>query len=115
MQSLGLIELQGAGDGVEHVVRHAGDVTLLQANVPIGAHPGQDGNLLPSEARYPSGPTTRRQPSLCRCDLRPASSQEVPYLGSVVHVARLRATLPRREVGIIPPIATTSREGKTPC
>jgi hypothetical protein len=43
---LGVIEQQSAGDCGEYLVGDSLDVAFLQAGVPIGAHPGQDGDLL---------------------------------------------------------------------
>jgi hypothetical protein len=38
--------LQGAGDRIEDVFRHAADMALLQPGVPLGTHAGENGDLL---------------------------------------------------------------------
>jgi hypothetical protein len=43
---LGVIEQQRASDCGEYLVGNPLDVPLLQTDVPIGAHPDQDGDLL---------------------------------------------------------------------
>ena len=56
MAPLGLVELQSAGDAVEHVLGDAAGVPALEAGVVLDADPGQEGDLLPAQA------LTRRLP-----------------------------------------------------
>jgi hypothetical protein len=81
----GLVQLQSAGDGAEDLVGDAADVPFLQPYVPLGAHPGQDGDLLAAQPGYAAAPVTRHQPGLFRGDLGAPGGQELADLGSVVH------------------------------
>ena len=83
---LGLVELQGAGHGVEDVVRDAADVALLQADVPVGADPGQHGDLLAAQPGHPPLAAAGGQPDLLGGELGPTGGQELANLSPVVHV-----------------------------
>ena len=56
---LGVVELQGTGDGVEDVVGHAADVALLQADIPVGADPGEHGDLFAAQPGHSPPPGGR--------------------------------------------------------
>src|SRR5580704_5527366 len=46
-----LLELQRPGDGQQHLVRRVPVAALLQADVVVGADPGEEGDLLAAQAR----------------------------------------------------------------
>ena len=49
VRALGIIELQSAGERLEHAVGHAAGVAALQALVVLDADPGQRGDLLAAQ------------------------------------------------------------------
>jgi hypothetical protein len=53
MRALGLVELQRAGQRLQHAVGHAVDVAALQPRVVVDAHPGEQRDLLAAQAGYP--------------------------------------------------------------
>ena len=55
MRTLGVVQLQSAGEGVEHAVRGAGKVAALQARVVRDAHPRRDGSLLAPQFGHAAG------------------------------------------------------------
>jgi MFS transporter, DHA2 family, methylenomycin A resistance protein len=58
--------LQGTGHRAEDLVGDPADVPLLQAHVPLGAHPGQDGDLLSPQAGHAARAPTPLEPRLLR-------------------------------------------------
>ena len=54
VEPLGFVELQGPGDAVEDVLGYAADVPPLEADVVLGADPGEERDLLPAEALDPA-------------------------------------------------------------
>ena len=54
MRGLGFVQPQGVGDGFEHFIRDAGEVSAFQPGVVIDADGGQGGHLLAPQ------PGTRR-------------------------------------------------------
>ena len=103
VQPFGLVQLQGPGDRVQHIVRDAGDVALLQADVPVGGHPGQDRHLFPPQTGYPSTAAAGRQPGLLRGDLGAAGGQELTDVGSVVHTRKVTAPIGAEGGAVCPP------------
>ena len=55
----GVVELQGAGEGVEHAGRDAGEGAAFELGVVLDAHPGQRGDLAAAQPRHPA-PARRR-------------------------------------------------------
>jgi len=82
--ALGLVELQGAGERLDHAVGDAVHVPPLDAGVVGSADAGQDGDLLPAQARDATG-AVGGQPRLLRGDLRAAGGQELSDLASRFH------------------------------
>ena len=106
---LGVVELQGTGDGLQHAVGRAAQIALLQPGVVVGADPGELGDLLAAQARHPAAGAVQRHAGLLGAELRPPAGEEVPDLRLVVHAlhdrdggpaeggpARTRITLPCR-------------------
>ena len=86
----GLVELQGAGDGVQHAVGDAGEVAALQLGVVVGADPGQHGYFFAAQSGDAS-PAVGGQAGLLGGDPGPSGGQELPYVIRAVHPARLRS------------------------
>src|SRR6201989_2963055 len=50
-----LVELQRPGDGQQHLVRRVPVAALLQADVVVGADPGEEGDLLAAQGPETAG------------------------------------------------------------
>jgi hypothetical protein len=86
----GFVELQGAGDRVEHAVRDSADVAPFELSVVVGADSGEYGDFFTAQ----SGNTAAAiagEPYLLRGDSGASAGQELPYLALAVHPARLRS------------------------
>ena len=108
---LGVVQLQGPGHRVQHLVRGAGQLTAFQPGVVVDADPGQQGDLLPAQPGDPAVPAVGRQAGLLRGQPGPAAGQEVPdvVLQFHDHDARARAS------GEPGPVSTrNSRSSHTP-
>jgi len=57
--AFGVVEQQGAGDGVQDRVGGTAGVAALQPGVVRDADPGQQRDLLAAQARDPAGPGER--------------------------------------------------------
>ena len=64
--AFGVVELQGAGDGVEDLVGDAGDGAAFELGVVLDAQPGERGDLARAAARAPAGCAPAGQPDLLR-------------------------------------------------
>jgi hypothetical protein len=94
-----VVELQGAGEGVEDVVGHGGLAALLDAAVVVGAQPGQHRELLLAQAGHPARAGERRHPGLGGGEPVAAGAQERPEGGTVGrHVPSLGSRAARRLV-----------------
>ena len=82
--SLGLVEMQGAGDGVQDAFRGVDVASLLQAHVVVGADPGQLGELLAAQAGHAAAAEVR-QPDVLGAQPRAPRAQEGTKLGARVH------------------------------
>jgi len=102
VESLGLVELKGARDGIKDVVGDAADVPLLQTHVPVGAHPGQHGDLFAPQAGHAAAAAAWQQPGLLRRELGPPRSEELADLRSVVHSSTVRRAVAGRGVAVVP-------------
>ena len=85
----GLVEVQGAGDGVENAVGDAGEVAALQTGVVVGADAGEHRHFFAAQAGNAS-PAVGGQARLLGGDPGPSGGQELAYLVPAVHTARLR-------------------------
>ena len=84
VRALGVVELQGAGDGVEHGGGGAGDRAALELGVVLHADAGERGDLAAAQAgtrRFGAGGDAGGVGG----DLRAARHEELAHLGSVVH------------------------------
>ena len=79
VRALGVVELQRAGERVEHAVGDAAHVAALQARVVRDADAGQHGHLLAPQAGHAARPVGR-QPGLLRADPPAARGQELADL-----------------------------------
>ena len=50
--SFSVVELQGPGDGIEHLLGSARQVTAFDLGVVLNADPGERGDLAAAQARY---------------------------------------------------------------
>ena len=86
MQPFGIVEAQGARDGVEHAVGGSVDVAALELRVVVRAHAGEIRDLLATQPRHPSNVAVRHvQPGLLGLHARPARHQKVPDLAPAIH------------------------------
>ncbi len=80
----GVVELQGAGERVEHAGRDPGQGAAFELGVVLHAHPGQRGDLTAPQPRHPTPPGDG-QPGLLGADLGAAGGEELAHFDSVVH------------------------------
>jgi hypothetical protein len=83
-------------------------MALLQPRVPLGAHPGEDGDLLAAEPRDAPPAAAREQTRLLGGDPGATACQEVADVGAVVHPIDGTARRGSREVELLPPTNPTS-------
>lgn len=79
MLTLGGVELQRPGDGVEHADGHSGQLAALQFGVVLDGDAGQARHLTAAQARHPALPDDG-EPRLLRGDLRATAGQELAHL-----------------------------------
>lgn len=75
--ALGLVEPEGVGQGVQHLLGDAGEVAALQARVVVGADAGEQRDLLAAQPRDPSVAAPRGQAGLLGGDPGAPGDQEV--------------------------------------
>ena len=68
----GLVELQGAGQGLQHRLGDAGEVAALQPGVVVGADPGEQGDFFATQTGHATVGAVERQTGLLGGDSRPA-------------------------------------------
>jgi NAD(P)-dependent dehydrogenase (short-subunit alcohol dehydrogenase family) len=85
VRPLGVVELQGSGEGVEDGGGHPGDRAAFQLRVVLDAHPGEGGDFTAAQPGH-AAVADVGQPRLLRGDLGPAGDEEVADLGAIVHV-----------------------------
>lgn len=84
MGAFGVVELQGAGQGVEDGSGDAGEGSALELGVVLDADAGEGGDLgAPQAGHAPDADV--RQPHLLNADLGPPRGEELADLGAVVH------------------------------
>jgi hypothetical protein len=82
--AFGVVELQGAGDGVEDARGGPSECAAFELGVVLHTHFGQRGDLAapePGDATPPGG----GEAGLLGADLRAAGGEKVAHFGSVVH------------------------------
>ena len=82
--ALGIVELQGSGERVEHRCRNPAERTALQLGVVLDADTRQGSHLTAAQP-LDSPLTDLGQARLPGCDLGSPRGQELADLGSVVH------------------------------
>ena len=82
--SLGLVESQRSGDGVEDLRRDAGEIAALHPGVVVAAHPGEHRDLLATQPGHPAA-AAADDPGLVGGEAGPAGAKELPHFGLVVH------------------------------
>jgi len=92
--ALDLVQLQGAGDAVEHLVGDAADVAAFQPCVVLDRDARQLGCLVPAQPGHPPPSAVTGQPGLLRGDLGAPGGQELADLAADVlhagHVSEVR-------------------------
>src|SRR4051795_1900925 len=108
--ALGVIELERAGQRVQHALGGAAHVSALQAGVVRDAHAGQDGDL-PAAQSGNAATAVRRQPHLLGGDPGAAGGEELADLLLGVHGIQRRPGCAR--LGTLPvPLSTGSLTGR---
>ena len=86
MRPLGLVQLKGGSDSLEHRVRDAADAAAFQPRVVVRAHPGELGHFLTAQARHAAQLPVAGDPRLLRADLRAPRDQELTDFVFSVHI-----------------------------
>jgi hypothetical protein len=81
----GVVELEGAGDCVEHGGRDAGQGTAFQLAVVLDADAGECGDFAATKSGHPAG-ADDGQAGLLRGDLGAPRDQELADLSAILHV-----------------------------
>jgi hypothetical protein len=84
VRAFGVVELQGAGDRVEHAGRHSGQGAAFELRVVLDAHAGQYGDLGAAQAGD-AAVGAGGQARLLGCDLGAPRDEELADLGAIVH------------------------------
>jgi hypothetical protein len=87
---LGLVEVQGAGQGVENAVGSTGEVAAFELGVVLNADPGQVGDLAAAQPGHAAVAVEVLQSGLLGADLGAARAEEGFNLVTVVHVTQAR-------------------------
>jgi hypothetical protein len=82
--TLGVVELERAGDRVQYPGRHSGQGTAFQFGVVLDADASQGGDLAAAQPRDPAAADVG-QAGLLWGDLGPPRDEELADLGAVVH------------------------------
>src|SRR5699024_134593 len=90
VRSLGPVEPQGPGEGLQDGVGDAAQVTALDPRVVRGAHPGALGDLLPAQTGDPAPAAGHRQARLLGADPPTGRRQELRRISSGVHRSTVR-------------------------
>ena len=88
--TLGVVELQGAGEGVEDTGGCTTEGAPFELGVVLHTHSGQGGHLAAAQAGDAALPELGHA-GLLGVDLGPPRGQELADLGTVVHAADLRS------------------------
>ena len=84
MDPFGVVELQGACDGIEDGGRRAGERAAFELGVVLDADPGEGSDLASAQ----TGDATVAnvgQSGLLRCEFGSSGHEELAYLATVVH------------------------------
>jgi hypothetical protein len=81
----GVVELQGPGECLDDAVRGAGEITALEADVVIHAHPGEHRDFLTAQPGNAPVAAIDRQSGLFGRDPCTAGGQELPHVVAVCH------------------------------
>ena len=93
---LGFVQLQGAGDGVEHAVGDSGQVAPLQLGVVVGTDSGEYGYFFATQSWHTAA-AMGGQTDLLRGNSGASGGQELPNLALAVHNSQ--ATVARSLLG----------------
>src|SRR6478735_11752633 len=115
MGTLGLVELECPGQGVEDSGGGAGDLTTLETGVVLDAQPGKGGDLASAQSGH-STTAGGREANLVRGDASPTSGEEltdlVAHVLTVVHDVEPKPTptrtRPSRDALSVHPSTVTS-------
>ena len=82
--ALGVLEVQGARQGVEDALGRAREAAAFEAHVVVDRDPGEHRDLFATQTLDPAVPAVRRQPGLLGADPGAAGTEEVTDLRAQV-------------------------------
>jgi hypothetical protein len=88
--AFGLIQLEGAGEGVEDVRGSPAELAALYAGVVLDADTGEQGDFFATQAGHAPVAAVGGQPGLLRRDLGAAGSEEFSDVALGAHVSQVR-------------------------
>src|SRR3954453_20877897 len=97
MRALGVVELEGTGQRLEHEFRDPADLAALQTPVVVGAHAGQGRNLFAAQAGH-TALAVARQAYLLGRELRSSAGEEFGDVVGKVHGAIVSLLVTDRRV-----------------
>ncbi|MNI45183.1 hypothetical protein D3C73_995990 [compost metagenome] len=87
MGAFSVVKLQCTGQGLQHALRDAGEVSALQAGVILHTHSGEHGHLAATKSRDTPVSAVGRQSGLLGGNFRPPSGKKVACLSPIVHAS----------------------------
>src|SRR3954449_12186298 len=105
MSALGVVELEGTGQRLEHEFRDPADLAALQTPVVVGAHAGQGRNLFAAQAGH-TALAVARQADLLGRDLRSSAGEEFGDVVGQVHGGW--SSLRGDDRGVVPVVVTST-------
>ena len=91
VSALRLVQLQCAGEGVEHALGDAAEVAPLESGVVLDTHAGEVGHLTAAQALHAPVAAVVLQPGPLRGQLGPPGAEKGVDLIAVVHRSKARA------------------------
>jgi hypothetical protein len=86
MKTFGVVEAQGARDGVQHAGGRSVDVAAFELGVVVRTRAGEFGDLLATQPRHPADIAVEQvQAGLLGRHPRPARHQEITDLAPAIH------------------------------
>jgi len=111
VRALGVVELEGSADALEHGFGDADGVAAFEADVVLDAHAGEQRDLLAAQAGHASATAEVGQSRLSRGEPGPPSGQELADVALSVHASTIR---PRTQGEGVPAINRIGRVSLRP-